>query len=489
MVKFIQSATDFPLDVVLGKKEPYFDLHRWQGDKGLRFVPFDEEGFSLRGDKRRLVYKGRRRSHRFTILGDGAFEYDCILNREPESNVVTLQMEGAENFDFFRQPDFVPDPFLKGSYAVYKKETFIGEGTGKLCHIHRPQIIDAGGRKCWGDLSVTGNELRITIPQEWLASAKYPVVVDPVIGTTTTGSQTIWDEQALLFEIQIPVNRFLVTQPVNGLCTAHFYTNQNDHEAFGRPVLYSDNFDIPLDKRSINEQLIDLRVISGRHAGWRSGNFNTNTNITAGSHIWFGMFCEYFWYPRFDFGAKCYSEWHGNDFGRIPDFYPIRSPNFFYNFRLSVYFTYSLAQNYVRTLTQGVRLSDTRRLAGNYKRTTPQITGLADTNKLTANYKRDISQIVINNTMPKVFFTFLRQCLMTVGSSTAETERRGNFYRTHKDTVQAQGFSLRHLFVFIKLASTSFVRDFVIRRFFITRKELVLKSRVTRELTLESRIN
>ena len=86
----------------------------------------------LRLNKQRLVYKGRRRSHRFTILGDNAFEYDCILKKEPESNVVTLLMDGAESFDFLRQPDFVPDPFLKGSYAVYKKETLIGEWFGKI---------------------------------------------------------------------------------------------------------------------------------------------------------------------------------------------------------------------------------------------------------------------------------------------------------------------------------------------------------------------
>jgi hypothetical protein len=80
-------------------------------------------------------------------------------------NHYTLHMDGADNFDFFRQPDFVQEPFLKGSYAVYKKETLIGEGTGKLCHIHRPEIIDACGRRCWGELAVVGNELRITIPE------------------------------------------------------------------------------------------------------------------------------------------------------------------------------------------------------------------------------------------------------------------------------------------------------------------------------------
>ena len=194
-MRFGQSANDFPLMVELGNKAPSWGLSRWGGNSGLRFIPLDDEGFTLRGDKRRVVYKGRRRSHRFTILGDGAFEYDCILEREPESNVILLFMEGAENFDFLCQPDFVRDPFLKGSYAVYKRETLLGEGTGKLCHIHRPEIIDARGRRCWGDLSVAGNCLCITVPENWLSEAAYPVVVDPTIGTTTIGAQTHWYDE------------------------------------------------------------------------------------------------------------------------------------------------------------------------------------------------------------------------------------------------------------------------------------------------------
>jgi hypothetical protein len=153
-MRFLQSVKDFPLTVSLGEKVPAWGLSRWRGTGAssacLWFRPPDDEGFTLRGDRQRLTYNGRRRSHRFTILGDTAFEYDCILNREPESNVITLLMEGAERFYFFRQPDFIKNPFLKGSYAVYKKETLLGEGTGKLCHIHRPEIIDSRGRRVWG---------------------------------------------------------------------------------------------------------------------------------------------------------------------------------------------------------------------------------------------------------------------------------------------------------------------------------------------------
>jgi hypothetical protein len=74
--------------VELGQNLPSWELRRW-GGSGLRFVPPEDEGFTLRGDKRRLVYKGRRRSHRFTILGDTAFEYDCILEKEPENSAIS----------------------------------------------------------------------------------------------------------------------------------------------------------------------------------------------------------------------------------------------------------------------------------------------------------------------------------------------------------------------------------------------------------------
>ena len=118
-VRFRQSVNDFPMTVALGKNTPSFGLHRFK--QGLRFVPPNDEGFTLRGDRQRLLYKGRRKSHRITILGDNSFEYDCILLREPESNVVSLRMEGAEYFDFLRQPDFLKEPLLAGSYAVCKK--------------------------------------------------------------------------------------------------------------------------------------------------------------------------------------------------------------------------------------------------------------------------------------------------------------------------------------------------------------------------------
>ncbi|MDR0442364.1 MAG: hypothetical protein LBH44_03040 [Treponema sp.] len=510
-VGFRQSVNDFPCSVELGNASPSFGIKRF--GKALRFCPTDDEGFSLRGDKQRLLYKGRRRSHRFTIHNDTAFEYDCILNREPDSNVITLLIDGAEHFDFFRQPDFVSDPFLKGSYAVYKKDTLLGDGTGKLCHIHRPEIIDAKDRRCWGDLAVVDNVLRITVPDWFLSDAKYPVIVDPTVGTSTVGSQNkhIWEPgepaEPLMFELSIPVNRFLVPETINGLCTAYAYVNQDDWEAGGRPVIYSDNGDKPLTRKSMEEGFIDLRVVSGKPVGWRSATFKSNGSIASGSYIWFGVFCEYYWMPRFDYGAKCYVDWW-DAYTSIPNTYPLYSANYYENFKLSMYFTYTSAQNYIRTITQGVFLSDSRKLTANYKR---QITQTVQANsalsrlqtlyrkfqeavKVSDHYSASVQFLRIGNDHIKVTDTFNHWGAFFRGlfeNPIVTDDARAGWILSVKiaDTVHAAGTVFRGLILLVRIVTGVFIRDYLLGRFLKAKQELVLKSAITREIILESKID
>jgi len=699
---FSQSTLDFPCFVELGKNKPTFGINRWGNyacsQASLRFVPPDDEGFAVRGNKRQLLYNGRRRSHRFTVHEDTSFEYDCILLREPESNMVCLRMEGAEKFDFFRQPDFVRDPFLKGSYAVYKKETLIGEGTGKLCHIHRPLIIDVLGRRCWGELAVVGNELQITIPVDWLASAKYPVTVDPVIGTNTIGSQFEigeyddgWDEWIyydLMIEGSIAVNRFLVNDKIDGICTAYFYTNYDDKsgDLGTRGVLFSDNNNVPQNRKSKQENFIDISISASKPKGWRSGTFSTMEVINSGSYIWFGGFSDFCWYPRFDYGAKSYFGFWFDDYNSVPDVFPLKNKNLFQDFKFSMYFTYTA--NITRTLTQGVsltdnrnekiefkrtviqetKLTDTRNIKAEYKRISAQTTNINDTQSLKADYKRISAEItditdnqcfkadykrtseqtldILDNQLKKADYirklmqpidvndkkllkteykrtsaqildvtddknltaeykrenfenvnvltlvnnilSFFRKCIDSIGNidsllrlpsffrfvnddakinsvniesrdikrtfkvvaentdignrslgsfrsvldsvsgiddfsfsvlfvrsvrdtqgitdafsqirhfirclyveagNVAETARWGDYYRTERDTALADGAVFRYMIIFIKLVSTCFVRDFIIRRFLIAREEIILRSKITLELTIESKIN
>jgi hypothetical protein len=509
-MQFRQSTAAFPMMVTLGEKNPHFGLNRF--NNALRFIPSDEEKFTLSGGKQRLLYKGRKRSHRFTILGDTAFEYDCILEKPPSTNVISLLMEGAEHFDFFRQPDFIKEPLLQGSYAVYKKETLLGEGTGKLCHIHRPEIIDARGRRCWGSLAAIGNELRITIPEQWLGEAAYPVIVDPFLGTSTVGSmdefELVPEElETLLFECSMPVNRFLVPETINGTYTAFFYADKDDSDCGCRPILYTDNGDKPQERKSREEQFISLRVPNSSYGTWCSGNFKSDGIIESGSSIWFGAFVEYMWFPRFDFGAKCYNAfWDDND--SIPIAYPINNITGYEDFKLSMFFYYSASHDHVRTITQGVSIIDRQKRAGNYKRHLEQTVNILTLFASFQTFFFNIQEIVQGMDTRNITAVYLRP-LKETPTIDGNVRHGGNYFRHFSDnakiksntiagyvylakiadTVRTTGKVFRGLFLLVRILTKAFVRDYLLRRFLISREELNLKSIICREVVLDSKIN
>jgi hypothetical protein len=568
-IRFRQSLKDFPLTVSLGEVSPTWGLSRWGGKQGLRFLPSDDEGFTLRGDKRRIFYKGRWRSHRFSILNDGAFEYDCILLREPESNVIVLRMDGAECFDFFRQPDFVKNDFLKGSYAVYKKETLIGEGTGKLCHIHRPEVIDARGRRCWGELAVVGNELRITIPANWLGEAKYPVVVDPAIGTTTSGSLTNYNiatdtaSGQLNILRQIAVNRYYTNTQISGSCIGYAWASATGvtYTTAGYPLIYSDVSGVPKNKLSSNEQLANLNLLPGYVGGFKSAGFTVG-NINANSYLYYGISTNEAWYPRFDMGDTLYVQsWSGTP---TPTTFP--ENGLLRYLRLSMYFTYTA--NYTRKLTQGVKLSDTRKPKIEYKRSASQTAGVmsllgkletlsrkcvesvisvmntgylatlsrriieqvnltlekwqtqalsrifadgvtvdssvtkrqsfirkvedvlsgSDNQDITILFYRNITDttaVLLANHGTRVFYREVKDTIENID----RMESGAGFYRYPTETVDVESSLLRKAGFFVRIAVQLFINEFILGRFLRAKTEVILKSCVTREITLESKIN
>jgi hypothetical protein len=361
-------------------------------------------------------------------------------------------------------------------------------------------------------LSIVGNELRITIPEQWLSEAAYPVVVDPTVGTTTVGSQNRWvmepgePPEPLMFELSIPVNRFLVPEAIqsNCLCTAYAYVNEDDREAGGRPVIYSDNGNTPQTRFSANEGFIDLRVVSGKPVGWRSAAFRSNTSINSGSHIWFGVFCEYFWFPRFDWGARCYADWHNNS---IPNAYPTTRWTEIYDFKLSMYFTYTNAQNYARTLTQGVNISDSRKLSADYKRNAIQAVQASATPKGIRLFFLTLKEAV--HSIDKLFFpviysrSTIEKTTVTENINTArlffrflfdkanvESEEKNGWIISRKlnDIVHAASAASRGLILHVRIVTGGFIRDYLLGRFLKARSELELKSIITREITLESKV-
>jgi hypothetical protein len=498
-IKFIQSRGDFPLTVELGGRSPVWGLSRWAECNApsagrLAFRPLDDEALAMRGNSRSLLYKGRRRSHRFTILNDGAFEYDVILKKETESNVIELVIEGSENFDFFRQPDYVSDPFLKGSYAVYLKNPFAGQGTGKLCHIHRPKIIDSRGRWCWGDLQITGNRLLIVVPEDWLGSAKYPVVVDPVIGTETVGSQTKikWEttgaETTMTLTNGQPVNRFLLGAPIPGRTgvTGYYYAYASTYgtNEGGIPIIYGDANSKPRDWRLYDYPLVGLGVSGSKPAGWRPVSFTTDAALNEGDYIRFGLNTYYRWTPRFDYGGMFY---YGYQDEELPDIYIFRSGEVCRDIKLSMYFTYTAPRAFVRTVTQFVCPLDVTSRTSGAIRNVVELINPAIGNNTSAGYQRAIiteggNETAINTArgIVRKIAGALRPCDFTRSA--------GAVVCRIFERVAASGFTLRRVCLVIKIVSAAGVRDYLIRRFLHAKEELVIKSKICVELEIESKL-
>lgn len=136
---------------------------------------------------------------------DGGFKVDILLNEKPDTNRFCYQIEGAENYDFFYQPPLTQEeiaegasrpPEIVGSYAVYHKTLKNHEigrenyATGKVMHIPRPQVWSMSDvdTKVWADMGYEDGQLCVTVPQDFLNGADYPVRVDPTFGYTTGGA-------------------------------------------------------------------------------------------------------------------------------------------------------------------------------------------------------------------------------------------------------------------------------------------------------------
>jgi hypothetical protein len=79
--------------------------------------------------------------------------------------------------------------------------------------------------------------------------------------------------------------------------------------------------------------------------------------------------------------------------------------------------------------------------------------------------------------------------LFAESGNIAETTRRGEYYRKQQDRAYSEAVPLRHLFIFIRLLTGAYIRDYIIGRFLKSKEEMVIKSPVCREITLESTLH
>jgi hypothetical protein len=262
--------------------------------------------------------------------------------------------------------------------------------------------------------------MTITIPEGWLGEAKYPVVVDPVIGTNTVGAyaefyvlprwmeeywldlysddpdmtleEYIGDTTSITLDRSAVLNRYTTPVKLSGLYNAYIYADFSyaDTPETAMPLLYSNNGGSPKTRLCIPGGPVNCRVDGGNPKGWRQGTFSVPNEIGVNTPVWFGFTGSEVGL-RFDYGLPfwegmdCYLDgnWaqHGyssmdemlQDFGMddasifdLPYFLDPNGdeynvyPGCRFDFRISMYFE-PCSTAYTRTLTQGVTLLDNRK--------------------------------------------------------------------------------------------------------------------------------
>jgi len=224
-VKMVGGIPEFTLN---RWKETRFAL-KWNSSYGTPSLSYVSNRISFETSNFTIKYYGlSKQSHQNEM---GGTEIEFVIKSNLNVNKITFPIE-TDNLKFYYQPPLYEEygfsePFsnstffvnathvmrlingtwvneayrpenVVGSYAVYhatktpfhrSKEEAEKYRAGKAFHIYRPKAVDSAGNEVWCDLNVDEAKglLTITIPQEFLDNAVYPVIIDPTFGYEAAG--------------------------------------------------------------------------------------------------------------------------------------------------------------------------------------------------------------------------------------------------------------------------------------------------------------
>lgn len=224
---FSRAVKDNPKDKIeleIGdSKQPDFKpqakLMRWgEVNSSFRFIDDDPGEAEVKTEGKVIKYvKPKKEVHFYELdpnesFEDGGLEIEILLKEKPSTNLFEFSVS-TKGLNFFYQPPLtqeekdqgaIRDEEIEGSYAVYHKTkggmndaAGMEYKVGKAYHIPRPFAYDANGMGVFCDLSISIPEdetqlgiLTVTVPQDFLDNAVYPVVVDPTFGYTSQGASS-----------------------------------------------------------------------------------------------------------------------------------------------------------------------------------------------------------------------------------------------------------------------------------------------------------
>jgi len=215
-----------------GKFRPEAKLSKWNNEVFIKVKQPTTKNIKAVNENGKIKWIDTDKEvHMYTLPPDeqnegGIFEFEVVLKKKPTTNVITLEIE-TQGLDFFYQAPLTqiekigvegvaritethtydkddniityrPENIV-GSYAVYhstKKGDYTSLGgenykNGMAFQIYRPRIEDSNGWNVWGELNINEQlgELTVTIPQDFINNAVYPIkhAAGLTFGNTTSG--------------------------------------------------------------------------------------------------------------------------------------------------------------------------------------------------------------------------------------------------------------------------------------------------------------
>ncbi|MBA7638449.1 hypothetical protein ES703_46105 [subsurface metagenome] len=287
--------------VEIGDKEsadfkPHLKLNRWNEEcaVGLGFSTIRKIAPNVQADK--ITWDDGKIACEFIPQPPskgaelGGFKFNIILKKKPKTNVSVLNFK-AQGLKFYYQPALTPEEIAEGcfrpenvvgSYAVYhatKQPTHANQEEAekyracKAFHWYRPLIWDNSTprKEVWGELNVdTEKGIRtVTIPQDFLDNAVYPVTLDDTFGVTSIGGTTFYGSADRLRR----TNAAYTGAAGIGTSMSIYGEEYNNGDAHVKLALYKDS-DGTLVKGTDE-------ITQGAEAAWNSGNFTPNPTLEA----------------------------------------------------------------------------------------------------------------------------------------------------------------------------------------------------------------
>jgi len=302
--------------------KPHLKLSRWEGESFIKVsLPTAAQSSPvIEGEKVGWVeadLEARFYPLEPTVAGGftqnelGGFEFEIILKKKPPTNQIVLDIE-TQGLKYHYQPPLTPEEIAEGavrpdnvagSYAVYHESRGNMHASqadaekykcGKAFHIYRPKIIDASGKECWADLRING-KLTITIPQDFLDKAVYPVAVDPTFGYESVGSTEGYSNTKDLYNTKFQTGVAGTGVSVSKYC--------QQYDSYGEPFklcIYEDDSGEPGDYLATTGEIAEPPA----SWAWITENLTTSPSLTASTDYWLGTFADNgMHHYRYDTGA------------------------------------------------------------------------------------------------------------------------------------------------------------------------------------------